>query len=195
MSSNGGASEPEENDVRRGRSAPDQSLPMLSEKYTPNSSSGYEEPDDVGSWYGRIILGGLIFLTLPIQAALYPIAGVAGLVAGAAAYLAFSRLGMDRDAVLGSSWSACFSVLVPAMRVEIWLENRTPTYRMLRHWLRLAVLGGWMYYFGVYDHLDPPREAALVAILFAVLMHFFLRAQLAMGLWHVLQSSYWVRKP
>jgi hypothetical protein len=140
-----------------------------------------------GIWSGRFIMVCAIALTLPIQIVLYPIAGAAGLATGVATYLARGSLDW--------SWTACFLALVPAMRLEISFENRASWYRNVRHWLRLAIVAGWIYYIDRYEQLDSPQTAALMAAIIAVLMHFILRAQLTTGLWHQLQTWLWLRKP
>jgi hypothetical protein len=61
--------------------------------------------------------------------------------------------------------------------------------------LRLAIVAGWIYYVDRYEQLDSPQMAVLMAVIFAVLMHFILRAQLTSGLWHQLQTWLWLRKP
>src|SRR5207249_7506810 len=93
------------------------------------------------------------------------------------------------------SWTPCFFALLAAMRLETGFENRASWYRTARHWLRLAIVAGWMYYFTRYEQLDSPQTAALVAAVTAVLMHFILRAQWTTGLWHQFQTWLWLRKP
>jgi hypothetical protein len=168
-------------------SSEDSSAPTYG-SYTGNAH--YADPGfspAFGIWSGRIIMLGAIAVTLPLQVALYPIAGTVGLVAVAAAYLA--HVGLEW------SWSACFCAFVPAMRLEIAFENRASWYRTARHCLRLAIVAGWIYYVDRYQQLDSPQMAALMAAIFAVLMHFILRAQLTSGLWHQLQTWLWLRKP
>ena len=107
-------------------------------QYTPTDggndwspSVGYRDPGfgpKFGIWSGRLIFAGAVYLTLPIQVALYPIAGAAGLLVGGAFYLA---AGQDW------AWTACFLALLPAMRLEIGVENHIASYRAFRHWLRL----------------------------------------------------------
>jgi hypothetical protein len=89
-------------------------------------------PPTFGIWSGRIIMVCAIYLTLPIQVALYPIAGAAGLAAGALTYVALLGPGAEQGAILSWSWFVCFAALVPMMRIEIRVEDRFPTYRKLR---------------------------------------------------------------
>jgi hypothetical protein len=154
--------------------------------YTGNAYAGVGSPA-FGIWSGRFIMVCAIAITLPIQIVLYPIAGTAGLAAGAGVYLAHGTLDW--------SWTACFLALVLTMRLEIGFEDRASWYRTARHWLRLVIVAGWIYYVDRYEQLDSPQTAALMAAIFAVLMHFILRAQWTTGLWHQLQTWLWLRKP
>jgi peptidoglycan/LPS O-acetylase OafA/YrhL len=159
-------------------------------------SVGYRDPGfspAFGIWSGRIIMVCAIYLTLPIQLGLYPIAGAVGLAAGAAAYVTLNGSGMDYNAVLDWTWTACFAGLVAAMRVETGIEDRVPGYRIFRHVLRLALVAGAMYYDDVYHQMDPPKTAAIVALVTAVLVHFILRARLLKGIWQGLQAMLWLR--
>jgi hypothetical protein len=167
---------------------PDQDSPAPTYgSYTGNATYAGAGSPAFGIWSGRFIMVCAIAITLPVQIVLYPIAGTAGLAAGAAAYLAHGTLDW--------SWTACFLALVPAMRLEIGFEDRASWYRNARHWLRLAIVAGWIYYTDRYEQLDSPQTAAVMAAIFAVLMHFILRAQLTSGLWHQLQTWLWLRKP
>lgn len=101
-----------------------------------------------GIWSGRVIMLCAIAVTLPAQIVLYPIAGAVALAAAGAAYLALQVAGMAPYASFEWSWTPCFFALVGAMRLEIGVENRASWYRDARHWLRLAIVAGWIYFFG-----------------------------------------------
>ena len=161
----------------------------------PMGTAGYRDPGfspAFGIWSGRAIMVGIMYVTLPIQVALYPVAGAAGVLAGGVAYLLLG--GMGRDDRLNWGWFICFAALLPATRVEIRLENRFPAYRRLRHWLRVVLIGGWMYYFQVYDQQETPLPSVVVALIVAAVAHFVLRAQLITGFWHQLQAWLWLRE-
>jgi hypothetical protein len=164
-------------------------------QYTPTGggddwspSVGYRDPGfgpKFGIWSGRLILVGAVYLTLPIQVALYPIAGAAGLLVGGAFYLA---AGQDW------AWTGCFLALLLAMRLEIGVENRIASYRALRHWLRLVLCAGGMYYFVIHDQGESAGPAVVIALITAAIAHFILRAGLVTGFWHQLQAWCWLRK-
>jgi hypothetical protein len=165
------------------------------EESTPSFGPGDAGfPPWFGIWAGRIIMAVAVYVTLPIQVALYPIAGAAGLLAGGAVYLALIGTGMGRDAVLDWAWTACFVALLLATKIEIGIEDRIEGYRKLRHWLRLALVAGVTFYFEIFDQKDPVGTAIILTLIVAVLMHFILRAKLAAGLWHGLQTMLWLRK-
>jgi hypothetical protein len=82
-------------------------------------------PSWFGEWYGRIVLVVTMYLTVPLQIVLYPIAGVAGVVAGGVAYLVSGSLDW--------AWTGAFLGLLAAMRTEIGFEDRLSDYRARRH--------------------------------------------------------------
>jgi hypothetical protein len=176
---------------------PGQATPTPTQPENWSPSAGYRDPGfspAFGKWSGRVIMVCAIYLTLPLQVALYPIAGAAGVLAGFVVYIGLSGSGMGRDEILSWCWSVCFLALLPAMRVETGLEGRVPAYRKLRHWLRLALIAGGFYYFQVHDQGEPPQSSALIAVIVAALAHFFLRAKLTRGLWNAFQTWLWLRK-
>ena len=132
-----------------------------------------------------LILVGAVYLTLPIQVALYPIAGAAGLLVGGAFYLV---AGQDW------AWTGCFLALLLAMRLEIGVETRIASYRALRHWLRLALCAGGLYYFDIHHEGESAGPAVVIALITTAIAHFILRSVLVTGFWHQLQAWCWLRK-
>src|ERR1051325_9905162 len=56
---------------------------------TPANAGNAPYPEGFGNWSARVILYVTMYLTLPLQVALYPIAGAAGVGAGLVFYLLF----------------------------------------------------------------------------------------------------------
>jgi hypothetical protein len=155
---------------------------------TSFSSAGYRDPNFppwFGEWSGRVILFVAMYITVPLQVALYPVAGICGIALG----LPFYLLGAQDWA-----WTACFIGLVATMRIETGFEKKFPRYRMMRHALRLGLIFVFMTYFDVHDQGDSFGMAMLLSALFTAFMHFFLRWGLTQGLWDGLQVMGWLRK-
>jgi hypothetical protein len=143
-------------------------------------------PPWFGEWYGRIVLVATMYLTLPLQIALYPVAGVAGVAAGGVFYLLFGSLDW--------AWTGAFVGLLATMRTEIGLEDRMPDYRTRRHWLRLGLCFLGMAYFDIHDQHDGVVTALLLSAIFTVIVHFTLRAKMLRRIWEGLQIMAWLRK-
>jgi hypothetical protein len=139
-----------------------------------------------GIWFARIFMVFAIYLTLPLQIALYPIAGAAGLLVGALIYLASGAMDL--------AWPVCFAVLLPVMRIETGVEDRYPSYRKARHWLRLALCFGAMYYFDTHEQMESAGTAVVIALITTAIAHFVLRARLTSGMWQMFQKMAWLRK-
>lgn len=150
------------------------------------NGAGVNFPPWFGEWYGRIVLVAAMYLTVPLQVALYPIAGAAGVVAGGVAYLVSGSLNW--------AWTATFLGLLAMMRTEIGYEGRSPAYRVQRHWLRLGLCFLGMVYFDVHEQHDGVLTALLVSAIFTVAVHFVLRAKLLRRIWEGLQIMAWLRK-
>jgi hypothetical protein len=160
-------------------------------------SVGYRDPGfspGFGLWSARIIMFCAVWITLPVQMALYPIAGVVGLVAGVVVYRVFGGASGSFDAAMNLAWNAAFFALLPMMRIETGLDAKLPSYRLLRHCLRLVFVAAGFFYFQVYQQGDPPGPAAVVAVIVAAIAHFVLRLSLARGLWERFQAAAWLRK-
>jgi hypothetical protein len=127
-----------------------------------------------------------MYLTLPLQIALYPIAGAVGVVAGGLVYLVTGSLDW--------AWTGAFAGLLATMRSEIAFEDRMADYRMRRHWLRLGLCFLGMLYFDIHDQHDGVLKAILLAAIFTAIVHFVLRAKLPRRIWEGLQIMAWLRK-
>jgi len=143
-------------------------------------------PPWFGEWSGRLILWCAMYLTVPLQMALYPIAGIAAVVAGVVVYLLTGSLDW--------TWTGAFMGLLATMRTETGYEDRLPDYRALRHWLRLVLCFLGMLYFDIHDQHDGVLKALLVTAIFTVIVHFILRAKLLRRIWDGLQIMGWLRK-
>ena len=80
-----------------------------------------------------------VYLTAPVEAALYPIAGAAGLVGAGLFYLLARMMGGGYDTTHGWAWTGCFLGVVALMRTETRLEGEIPGYKSARRWIRLAL--------------------------------------------------------
>jgi hypothetical protein len=151
-------------------------------------SAGYRDPNFpswFGEWFGRVILFVAMFITLPVQVALYPVAGMCGIALSLPFYILFPE---------NWAYTACFIGVVATMRIETGFEKKFPGYRTMRHLLRLGLIFGFMTYFVVHDKGDSLGMAVLVSGLFTSFMHFFLRWGVTHGLWDGLQIMGWLRK-
>ena len=143
-------------------------------------------PPWFGVWFGRVVVLVVMFITLPVQVALYPVAGICGVALG----LPFYLVGAENPA-----YYACFIGLLAAMRVETGVfEKRFPGYRAMRHWLRLGLIFAFMTYFVVHDKGDTLAKAVLMSAIVTGFAHFFLRWGMTRGLWDGLQTWAWLRK-
>jgi hypothetical protein len=134
-----------------------------------------------------------MYLTAPVQAALYPIAGIAGLVGAGLLYLLARMMGGGYDTTHSWAWTGCFLGVVALMRTETRYEREHPAYKAIRHWVRLALSFIGMFYVGVHDQGNSAGTAFLVAGIFTVIMHFVLRAKWLRFIWHSGQYVSWMR--
>jgi len=158
---------------------------------TPANAGNAPYPEWFGIWSARVILYVTMYITLPLQVALYPIAGVAGLLAGVLFYLFFRVLGSS--AALDWAWTGCFFGLVALMRTEIGYEEKNPDYRAKRHWLRLALVFVVFVYFDMREKGDGIFTAIFVSAILTGIAHFLLNWGLTRGFWERLQTIGWLR--
>ena len=120
-----------------------------------------------GIWSTRVIMAFATYLTLPMQLVLYPIAAMPAF--GAGYFIFHTRLatGVGFDASMSSAWTCAWLVLLPAMRVETGIESQVPGYRTVRHLFRVLAFAGWFYYFDVHEQMEPPQQAAIIALIVA----------------------------
>jgi hypothetical protein len=67
------------------------------------------------------------------------------------------------DDTMSWSWTAALVVLLPMMRVEIDYADRNPSYRALRHWLRLVLFASGTFYLEAIDQHAPAFVAAVAS--------------------------------
>jgi hypothetical protein len=134
-----------------------------------------------------------VYLTAPVEAALYPIAGVAGLVGAGLFYLLARMMGGGYDTTHGWAWTGCFLGVVALMRTETRLEDEIPGYKSARRWLRLLLCFIFMFYMSAHDQGNSAGSSFVVAGVFTVIMHFVLRSKWLRFVWHVLQQTSWMR--
>jgi hypothetical protein len=135
-----------------------------------------------------------IWLTLPLQIGLYPVAGAVGLAIGALVFSTVGGAGIGFDAAMNTAWNAAFFAFLPMMRLETRLDSRARAYRPLRHCLRFVFAAAAMFYLQVHEQQEPPVPALVVALVFAAIVHFLLRMKFARGMWEMFQTMAWLRK-
>ena len=141
----------------------------------------------------RLMFFGWVYLTAPIEAALYPIAGAAGLACAGVFYGLARMMGAGYDTRQGWAWTGCFIGVVALMRFETGFEADNPGYVTLRRWLRLALCFIGMFYFSIREQADSAGSAFVVAAVFTAIMYFVLRSKWLRFVWHTLQSISWMR--
>jgi hypothetical protein len=135
-----------------------------------------------------------MYLTAPIEAALYPIAGIAGAMVAGVFYVFARVIGGGYDTTHSWAWTGCFLGVVALMRSETSFEVNNPRYRSLRHWLRLVLSFIGMLYFSVHEQGSSVGTSLVVAAIFSMLVHFILRSKWLRFVWHTLQYTSWMRK-
>jgi len=150
--------------------------------------------DGFGRWSARVFMAVTTYLTLPLQLVLYPIAGIPAFGVGYYIFHTSMAKAAGFDASLGSAWTCAWFVLLPATRIETGIEGQVPGYRIARHLFRVLAIAGWFYYDDVYEQMEAPQQAAIIALIVAVPIHFILRSRLARGIWEGMQMLSWLRK-
>ena len=146
-----------------------------------------------GIWIGRCIFFLGMYLLAPLQAALYPIAGAAGLLGAGVLYLLARATGGGYDTTHSWAWTGCFLGVVALMRTDTRIADENPAYRSARSWLRLALAFVGMFYFSISDHHNSAGSSLLVAAVFTVIIYFLLRSKWLGFIWHALQYQSWMR--
>ena len=160
-------------------------------------SVGYRDPGfspGFGLWSARIIMLCAVWISLPLQMGLYPLAGAVGLAAGFIVFAAIGGASTGFDGAMNIVWNAAYLSFLPLMRLETRLDTNVPAYRSLRHCLRLVLAAVAIFYLQVHEQQDPPVQAAVVAVIFAAIVHFLLRMKFARGMWAMFQTMAWLRK-
>ena len=147
-----------------------------------------------GEWFGRIVFAIATYLTLPVQLALYPIAGIPAFVVGYFVFQVRMATGAGYDASMNWAWTTAWLIHLAATRFEIGFEAQNPSYGSFRHLLRLALIAIWSFYFDVTERGDTVMEAIIITPFFTAIMHFILRSKWLKWIWNSLQFSAWLRK-
>jgi hypothetical protein len=158
---------------------------------------GYRDPGfgpGFGRWCGRVLMILTIWLTIPLQMALYPIAGAAALVAALPVYVILRAGGIGMDAATSWGWSIAFVVILATMRIETGIDAHHPTYRARRHWFRLVAVAVVIFYALGDEAAGTPLVRVIATLVITVIAHFVLRAGMTRGFWEQLQSWAWLRK-
>lgn len=133
-----------------------------------------------------------MYLTAPIQAALYPIAGAGGLAGAGVLYLLARATGAGHDTTMEWAWTGCFLGVIALMRTETRYEAVNPAYQSLRRWLRLVLCFIWMFYFSIHEG-DSVRSAFVAAAGSTAIVFFVLRSKFLRFAWHAMQHISWMR--
>jgi hypothetical protein len=152
-------------------------------------------PDWCTKPIARVLFFFWLYLTAPIEAALYPIAGAAGLACGGLFYLIARAMGGGYDTTHGWAWAGCFIGVVALMRTDIRVQAENPAYRRLRGWLRLGLSFAFMLFFTVSDQDTSFGKALIVAAVFTGMVFLVLRSKYLRFVWHALQHISWMRPP
>src|SRR5262249_36664124 len=134
-----------------------------------------------GRWCGRILMIFTVWLTVPLQMALYPIAGAAALVAALPVYAVLRAAGIGPDAATSWGWNIAFVVILATMRIETGIDAHSPSYRDRRHWFRLVAVAVVVFYALGNGAAGSPLIRVMTTLVLTVIAHFVLRAGLARG--------------
>lgn len=145
-------------------------------------------------WFARCAFFGWVYLTAPIEAGLYPIAGAAGILGAGIGYVLARMLGGGYDLVHGWAWAGCFAGVVALMRVDTDLAEKSSTYTLARLIIRLALGFAGMWYVGVRDQGTSSLQGIIIAAIAAVMLYFVLRSKYLSFVWRTLQFLSWMRK-
>jgi hypothetical protein len=172
-----------------GESAPsDYGIPMR-QAYTGPALPIFNNP-----WFARCAFFGWVYLTAPIEAALYPIAGAAALTGAAIGYFLARMLGGGYDMVHGWAWAGCFAGVVACMRIDTDIAEKSSAYTFVRFVIRLALGFAGMLYMSVRDPQTSSLQAIVIASIAAGMLYLVLRSKYLRFVWRTLQFSSWMRK-
>lgn len=145
-------------------------------------------------WFARCAFFGWVYLTTPIEAGLYPIAGAAGILGAGLGYFLARMFGGGYDRLHGWAWAGCFFGVVALMRVDTDLAEKSPSYRLARLIIRLALGFGGMWYVSVREQGSSSSQSILIAAIAAGMLYLVLRSKFLRFVWHTLQFLSWMRK-
>lgn len=171
-----------------GESQPiDYGIPMR-QAYTGPALPIFNSP-----WFARCAFFGWVYLTAPIEAGLYPVAGAAGILGAGIGYLLARTLGGGYDMVHGWAWAGCFAGVVAFMRVDTGLAEKSGAYTMARLVMRLALAFSGMWYVSVRDQGTSPAQSIIIAGLATTMLYLVLRSKYLNFVWRSLQFFSWMR--
>ena len=171
-----------------GESQPDYGIPAR-QAYTGPALPMFNNP-----WFLRCAFFGWVYLTAPIEAGLYPIAGAAGILGAAIGYFLARMLGGGYDMVHGWAWAGCFAGVVALMRVDTDLADKSRSYRSARLLVRLALGFAGMWYVSVHDQGSSGSQAIIVAAIATGMLYLVLRSKYLGFVWRTLQFRAWMRR-
>ena len=145
-------------------------------------------------WFMRCAFFGWVYLTAPIEAGLYPIAGAAGVAGATIGYFLARILGGGYDMVHGWAWAGCFAGVIALMRFDTDLADRSSTYTFARLIIRLTLGFAGMWYVSVRDQGSSALQGIIVAAIATGILYLLLRSKYLGFVWHTLQFSSWMRK-
>lgn len=135
-----------------------------------------------------------MYLTAPIEAELYPIAGAAGILGAGIGYFLARMLGGGYDMVHGWAWAGCFAGVVALMRVDTDLAEKSSAYRLARFIIRPALGFAAMWYVSVSEQGTNSRQGIIIAAIAAGMLYLVLRSKYLGFVWRTLQFLAWMRK-
>jgi hypothetical protein len=175
------------------------------------TSAGESQPSDYGismrqayagpalpifksPWFARFAFFSWVYLTAPIEAALYPIAGAAALSGAAIGYVLARMLGGGYDMVHGWAWAGCFAGVVALMRIDTDIAEKSSAYTFARLVIRLALGFAGLLYVSVRDPQTSSLQGIVIASIAAGMLYLVLRSKYLRFVWRTLQFSSWMRK-
>ena len=147
-------------------------------------------PSAFATWLARIFAFFATWVTLPLAMMLYPLAGVVAVVVGTAGYFVVGAVpALDpHDRLMWTSFAMLLGFLAAA-RFDIALAEKFSLYRHLRFAMRLAIVGGSLYF----AEAAEPKTAVSAALLAVVITFFILRSNALRQTLHGFQRLLWLR--
>jgi hypothetical protein len=145
-------------------------------------------------WFVRCAFFGWVYLTAPIEAGLYPIAGVAAVAGAGVGYFLGRLLGGGYDLAHGWAWAGCFAGVIAFMRIDTDLAQKSSAYTFARLIVRLALGFAGMWYVSVHDQGTGFLQGIVIATVATGMLYLVLRSKYLGFVWRTLQFFSWMRK-